>query len=465
MISAFALAFGSAFLTTAPAPNRVVSRVRVERSGERWFADYRFDRRAPVWLFVKSALPRGSERSWRQGSVRVLTPGVRLVRLRNYDALVTSRGVLPTRVRLQFTPSREVLETGYDPTLTFSDGAVALYGDQFWTIPARSISDVRALGRGEGAMGRNSARTRMIFRDSSGPVLAYGKLVSQAAMDDGATYVLFGRVRPVIGPVMTSVIDPATPAWLSQYLIDGLPEILGRYQRELGPLSVRQLSLLVTWDGRSPAQRSSVSLSGSVLPGLVLMAFSGSVLQERSESAARSALWFVSHEAAHFWLGQAVSYTTPAESWITEGGAELLALRATAAADPTFDVGKRLAEARAECAPFLRRGGLASAYQRGGDFRAYYACGILIALAAERANDGDFSKFVRALIAGPGKDGEVSRDEWLRLLDERVGSEQASKAVAELLDRPQPDPHAALDRFVAETSIGAQFSAQADVEL
>jgi len=257
---------------------------------------------------------------------------------------------------------------------------------------------------------------------------------------------------------MTTLLDPALPPWIPAYLNAEMPKVLGRYAQELGPSPVGQPTLMVTWGGLTPAQPDHASLSGSVLPGMVLMDFSGSKLQQPTDRAARYARWFVSHEAAHFWLGQAVSYTTPAESWITEGGAELLAFRATAAADPTFSMSARLSEARAECAPFLKDGGVQTAYCREGDFRAYYACGALIALAAERANCGDFGGFVRALIAGPGKDGEVSRAEWLQLLDQRAGNKRSSAAIADLLDRAHADPAAALDRFAAETGIAGEFA-------
>ena len=188
------------------------------------------------------------------------------------------------------------------------------------------------------------------------------------------------------------------------------------------------------------------------------MTLKGDGIVHPDEKVSHYARWFVSHEAAHFWLGQAVAYSNPSESWITEGGAELLAFRATAAADPTFDIKARLSEAKAECTPFLANGGVASAYEREGDFRAYYACGALIALAAEKASGGDFADFVKTLIERYGADGTVTRAEWLALLDER--SPGTSGAVAKLLDTRQADPQAALDRFVAAANIGDQFAAK-----
>ena len=166
----------------------------------------------------------------------------------------------------------------------------------------------------------------------------------------------------------------------------------------------------------------------------------------------------MAHEAAHFWLGQAVRYETPADSWITEGGAELLAFRASGAGDPSYDVKARLRRAREECVPFLAHGGIASAYQRPDDFRAYYACGAIIALAAEKASGGDFADFVRTLLERNRADGVVTRAEWLALFDQRSRNPGLRLSIEQLLDRPQPDPEATLTAFITSAGIADQFA-------
>ncbi|HEV2044060.1 MAG TPA: hypothetical protein VGR05_05200, partial [Sphingomicrobium sp.] len=138
-------------------------------------------------------------------------------------------------------------------------------------------------------------------------------------------------------------------------------------------------------------------------------------------------------------------------------GAELLAFRATAAADQTFDAKRRLAEARTECLPFLARGGISGAYTRNGDHRAYYACGAIIALAAEQASGGNFGDFVKTLIAR-NPDRLVTRAEWLALLDERAPGRGLSAAVSSLLDRAQSNPAASLDAFIAKAKIASAFA-------
>jgi len=431
-----------------------VATVTVKRDGSAWTAEYELLETAPVWAFAKSVLPRESTTSWRIGSVTVLTPGVKLQRVGHYDALVSAKGPLPKHVKLRFTPFLKDIEAGYDAALALADGSVALYANQFKVVPLRSAAELAKVPDEEDKLPAVEQPTRMTFIDAVGPVLVHGKREEKPTLDDGEAYVLFGNAQPVIGPAMTTILDPGLPRWIADYLNDQLPKILARYRQQLGPSPVGQPTLLVSWAGPKP---ESISLGGSVLPGMVVMTMEGDSLLKPSEKVSHYARWFVSHEAAHFWLGQAVGYSERSESWITEGGADLLAFRATAAADPSFDVKARLSEVKEECAPFLAHGGIASAYERQGDFRAYYACGAIIALAAEKASGGDFADFVRTMIARYGADGTITRAEWLALLDERA-RRPLSAEIARLLDQKQPDPQAALDDFIAAAGIADQFA-------
>lgn len=433
-----------------------IASVEVVRSGDHWTADYTLAAKVPVWVFTKSALPSQSQTSWRADTLRVLTPGVSLARLGNYDALVSARGPLPRKIRISFTPYPHSVVAGNDPALHFADGSVALYADGFKLVPMPSVAAATAADKDESKLPSLKRPTRTVFVDRSGLVLAHGLRVARASLDDGDSYVLFGKLRPTMGPAMTTVFDPALPAWLGAYLNREMPLILADYRARLGPSPVGQPTLMVSWAGPT---KGMASLGGSVLPGLVVMTLEGESLATPSAKAAPYARWFVAHESAHFWIGQAVGYEGPADSWITEGGAELLAFRATAAADKTYDIKARLAEARAECLPFLTHGGISGAYARDGDFRAYYACGVIIALAAEQASGGNFGDFVKTLITR-NPDRIVTRAEWLALLDERAPGRGMGGAVSELLDHAQPSPATALDAFIAKAKVGDWIAAK-----
>ena len=159
--------------------------------------------------------------------------------------------------------------------------------------------------------------------------------------------------------------------------------------------------------------------------------------------ARHGGLWFIAHEAAHFWLGNAVHYQYSREAWITEGGADLLAFRMVAAVDPTYDDRAALNRSLAECAGLIEGRGVESAEQRN-EHRAYYACGAVFGLAAESASRRPFIEIVRALVDANRADGILSRAEWLAALDRAAGDRGLSRAIAHLLDEGAEDPGEAI---------------------
>ena len=103
---------------------------------------------------------------------------------------------------------------------------------------------------------------------------------------------------------------------------------------------------MVSWNG--PTARMT-SMSGSVMPGLIVMSFEGQGIVTPDAEMIDRSCWFIAHESAHFWLGQTVRYERRDQAWITEGGADLLAYRAVAAANREFDVQASLQEALDAC--------------------------------------------------------------------------------------------------------------------
>lgn len=428
-----------------------VADVKISRHGTVWIADFKLKADAPVWAFHDSILPRESKSSFRADSWAIETPGVKLERHGWYDTFVSVEGYVPRKVRVRFTPYTKDIEASYDAALAFSDGSVALYDGKFKVVPMPSVDAVAKAPNDGDLLPGFEKKTTIWFDDKENGILALGQRLESVALPDRRTYVLFGTIAVAEGEALASVIDPNLPTWLRTKLATDLPRILASYASSMGSAPGNRPTLMVSWAGPTPGV---TSMGGSVLRDMVVMTFEGDGVAAENPAIANRALWFIAHEAAHFWLGQAIAYDTPADSWITEGGADLLAFRATAAADKSFDVRQRLSDARAECLPFLKNGGIASAYRREGDFRSYYACGAIIALAAEQASGGDFADFVKTLIAR-NSDEIVTRAEWLALLDERAPGRGLGAAVAELLDKP--GSAATLDAFIARARIADQF--------
>jgi hypothetical protein len=435
------LLLGAAPVTAAA---RHSAEVEITRDGATWTAEFHFTGRARAWMFARSEPAREDGRDWRMASWRVETPGVRLERRGQHDALVAVGGAaVPPRVRVAFTPAAIDLDGGYDPALVFTDGSVALYTGQFVTVPLPSAADVARLPRDLNGIDLPDVATQLRFRDASGPVLYAGRRVAVATRggrDDDGTYVLFGALQPIVTDTMAEVLDPALPAWIRATLEREVPDILGRYAAVLGPAPGAKPTVLVSWGGATPHR---VSLGGSVLPSLVTLAYEGEGLVNETPRARFYGLWFIAHESAHFWLGNAVHYEFARESWITEGGAELLAFRTVAAVDLGYDWRAAIDTSIGECVGASTNRGIADAGDRG-DSHAYYACGAVFALVAEAASRQPFIRFVKRLIDENRADGIVSRADWLAALDRVSNDPSLGRDIGVLLDRGSADPRAAI---------------------
>jgi Peptidase family M1 domain len=430
--------------------------VEVRRAGDSWTAELALPRSARAWVFARSPLTERGSRPWRQPGWTVETAGVRIERRGFHDVLIGANGhPVPRRVRIRFVPTPERMAGDYDPSLVFSDGAVALYSRQFDAFPT---DDLAAIPRFRPGGNLPWSTARVSYRDRAGPVLAGGARVAAATVvsEGEGGYILFGGSAPVVTPQLALVVDPALPAWLRSGIAEATPAMLARYTEALGPWPGGRPTIMVSWAG--PTSGLS-SMGGGSLRGLIVMRFEGEGVLVESAAARHSNLWFIAHEAAHFWLGQAVTYESARDGWITEGGAELLAFRAVAAADPGYDPLVPLQSAVDDCVRLSAGRSIAAANERG-EHRAYYACGAVFALVAEASSGRPFTAFVRSLIDANRADGVVSRGEWLALLTEVSGEPTLARDIGRMIDRGAADPKAMLASLF--TRAGVRFEAGAD---
>ena len=440
LISLVALA-GACAATPGPAPRLQDNRAEVTRQAERVLIRYSLDRDAPAWVFTDSALTREQRRPWRAQQWRVLTPGVVLDRAGFYDVLRTLDGSpVPRTVEIEARPRSVDLEAEY-PTLAFSNGAIALPTRQANLFPAKSLAEVAALPSDLNGVSIPTPPIEVVWRDEAGPVLYAGQRWPRLITRMERSYVLMGQVDVTEGEGLTAVIDPALPQWMASTLAEAAPATGRWYRQRLGPASAgaQKPVLMAAWNG--PTERMT-SMGGSVLPGLIVMNFEGRGIVEPDDEIRERALWFIAHEAAHFWLGQAVRYEYARDAWITEGGADLMAVRALKARDPAYDDRAELQTEIDDCVARADQP-LATAGERG-EHRTYYACGAVIALAAEavqkRRSGGDFLDFIGPLIDANREDGVLSRAEWLDALARLSGDARLIEAIEHLLDRGAADP-------------------------
>lgn len=403
------------------------------RRGDAWTADFAFAQSSPVWAFTHSAVTRVEGTPWRPRSWRVLTPGVRLERRGGYDVLVAARGAVPRRVRVGFTPFPGDLRADYDPALVFTDGAVALYSSQFDAFPLPSPAAAERVPTDLSDSSLDADPALVTYRDAAGPVLHAGRRSASLRLRATETYILFGASATLETPDLSAIIDPALPAWLRGELLASTPRTLDLLSDRLGPRKGTKPTLMVSWAG--PTLRLS-SMGGSTLPGLILMTFEGEGVARTNPAALDDARWFIAHEAAHFWLGQTISYVRERDAWITEGGSDLLASRTVAALNGRYDPLPRLQALVDECVALATNKPVGGAAARGEN-RAFYACGATFALAAEgaaRKRRGDAFSFHRGLIAANRADGFVSEAEWLAALTRVSRDPRVAGDVRRLID-------------------------------
>ena len=412
--------------------------VTVTRHGDAWTAAYELDRDAPVWAFFRSALIDGSRRPWRLEQWRVVTPGVVLERAGNRDILRTvDGGPVPRKVEIAFTPRSENLEADYG-VLSFTDGSVALPSGQFDLFPLASVAMAEAVPLDLNGYPLETGPARVTWRDKAGPILFRGERLPEATAVQAETYVLFGEADMVESERLVTVIDPQLPQWISGALQDFAPRVADVYAARLGPGQTSRPTIMVSWAGPTSG---ITSMGGSVLPGLIVMRFEGTGVQEPTARILGAARWFIGHESAHFWLGQVVRYERARDAWITEGGADLMAIRMMAALDPDYDARGELQKEVDDCIGLADDPVIEAAGR--GEHRALYACGAVFAMAAEgaqrRATGGDWFDFLRPLIDASREDGVLTRDEWLDALDAVSGDASLRRDMELLLDAGSPE--------------------------
>ena len=427
-------------------------KVTVTRDGDHLNIDYRFERDVPVWAFMDSALETDSRQPWRPRQWTVQTPGVVMERRGHYDIIrSTDGGPVPREVRFRVKPKAVDLEAEYR-TLLFSNGAVALPTRQMDVFALPSAQAAEEVPDDLNRVTLDGGSSRVTWRDDNGPVLFNGRRHDQLTTMDERSYVLLGEATVTPGKGLSTVIDPNLPPWIGEEIRGFAPQV-GQYYRDRlsAPGSGGDTpNVMVAWNG--PTERMT-SMSGSVLPGLIVMSFEGRGVTTAHPDITGRSRWFIGHEAAHFWLGQTVRYQFADEAWITEGGADLMAVRALKRLDPAYDDRKELQSEVDDCVNLAKQP-VAQAGARG-EHRAYYACGAVFAMAAEGAQKqrtgGDWLDFLKPLLRQP--DGVLSREEWLTALTRTSRDPSLRGDMERLLDQGAADPSAVIARLFQRTGV------------
>lgn len=424
--------------------------VAVSRQGEAFVAEFAFPRSAPAWGFFRSSVAAADGQPWRARSWKVLTPGVALERRGKQDALVAENGsTVPRKVKVLVTPFTGDLDADYVPALSLGGEGVALFDGHFsaYSVDRAEVLDTLPAAFDPAFVGDGGTRIRFAGENLrlAGDVAGYER--GQSA----GTYGLFGVANALVENGVATVIDGDLPAWIAKDLAAFTPDVMAAMSAGLGSADVPQPTILAAWEGGA---RDGASMNGGTLNGLIITRFEGKDALEANPALSDLAHWFIAHEAAHFWLGQTVMHESARDGWISEGGADLLAVRAVERLNPGFDPRRKLNSALRDCAK-LADEPVASAVERG-EHRAYYACGAVFSLVAEKIHGGDAFAFTRKLIDANRADGKVSAADWFTAL----GDPALAAPMRALVEQGSPDPKAALTALL--TQAGIAFAANAD---
>ncbi|MBB3764561.1 hypothetical protein [Sphingomicrobium lutaoense] len=459
--AAIAAPAGAGDVRAAPT---MTARVAPQSVGE-LLVTFEFDEPAPLFIFQRSGVVRGTGESWRVGHWKVETPGVALRRIGLHDALVATRGNrLPREVKVRMTPFTGLLTAEYTPVVRFTDGTMAIFSDHFAMRPAPTVEAVRALGADINALPNYRGGNALVrFEASDLPLHHRGRERRSVRLETPA-YVLVGDVEAGGSEDIATVIDPGLPRWLARQLTEEVPEIMALYRRRLGERSGERPELIVAWNG-APKQR--VSLGGSVVGDTIVMQIEGAMLKTPSPTAYGYARQFIAHEAAHFWLGNTVGYGPPGEAWTTEGGADLIAQRVAEMIDPGHDSRPVIEQAIEDCARLSADGALRTAPERHGQ-DVFYACGAVFTLAAEaveKKRGGDLFTFWSRLLEENREDGTVSVADWLGAMRKAGGPREAVEIIATMQETGSRDPRARLIQLLAHVGIHVKSDAEGRLRL
>lgn len=386
-----ASALGVPLAAQRPAP------ITIERTAPAsWRATYRFDAPVTRLRFERDAAFH-RERVW-----RVVTPGFRIVRDGDTEAVVADSGTAATRTLvLEFPAYTAPLPKEYELFQPFSDGAVALYTGHFYAAP--------------GVAGKEASFLRTLrivppagMRGVVGGKTVAGVVTYTDAVGQG-TYTYLGRATPIETPDVLAIVDPGMPAWLRSGYERDLPRLFAAYAAGFDAKLPWKPTVLFSFKDTT---LSGYSSGGGTLPGLLNMTLTGQAWRTPSASGAASAFELLAHESAHLWNGQVVDAPdAPAMAWMHEGSADALAAamvlrfglidstEATRRQEATFN----------RCASAGTKGSVATALRRGA-IKMVYDCGAMMAVwsvaAIRRAHpDATLLSFWKALVAAAQRQG------------------------------------------------------------
>ena len=273
-------------------------------AADKWRADYSFAE--PI-----TALDLGPQVGpYRKQSWRPLTPGLVLAE-KGQDEGLRSEGKPVEKMSVEIKAYRPYAQGNYAPIDHFSDGGSNfylgfLYGDLQQGERTRSMDVSFHL---QGLPGETVIAPSKPGSDMSG-------------------YAYFGPAKPVRAGTANVLIDPQTPAWLREVLLDTTSKVSNFYEHAFNRKLPQPPLVAIAVIGTEGSAGSLSAKGGAVGGGIVYRLEGGGLLRDDPKQRKMMAT-LMAHELAHVWQ-QNVSKggIGEPEPWVHEGGAEAIMLAA-----------------------------------------------------------------------------------------------------------------------------------------
>lgn len=314
-----------------------------------WRVDYKFAQ-------AVTALKLKSIGEFRQHEWTVLTPGLNMQSGADFD-LITAKGKPFKSASVQIKTFDGWSPKEYVSFNRFGDGGTAIYLGHL---------------QGDVEQGKKTLSMRTDIRLTG---LAKENVITPPAnrMEPGAErgYAYFGPAQAVPAGTAKALIDPRTPQWLRETILDTGAKVSAYYEKAYQrPLKDELLIMVSVANFESPG----FSMKGGAVMGQGQVSYrleGKQVLLDHPKLREHAAL-NVAHEMAHVWQ-MAVSrggMRGDQDPWIHEGGAEAMALDALAQTGVMSEESVKAYRAK-RAATCDKLGGAVDSYD------GIYACGLM----------------------------------------------------------------------------------------
>lgn len=343
---------------------------------------------------------------------RVLTEGVVLTSEKGRDYLAPEkRGATLSGVDIAVTPRANGLMKDYETAAPLGAGAV-LYTGHF--IPftengwrADTVISVRPLKDGvASAFGETAPAFENWISPQRHPAFIYA----------GPPVKLSGG----------AFIDPSVNGWVKEETETLLPALFAWYAQAFAAPLERAPDMFLAMGDASEAGR--LRYHGDALPGQFMITLSGGGWESPANGARELLRRGIAHEAAHLFQARARPSGGDAPDWIHEGAADALANEALEGIGliSRAEADAARTAARYECETELAGGSL-NAAAAAGRWRAVYACGHALAVAAARAHnkEGSVALFWRDFLAASAANDGYDLSVFLSVIEAQDGDRVA----------------------------------------